>query len=128
MSSSKFSGSFFTQKLVQYFSDALKTLEQSDSGVYDVIVFDSLLALVEERPMKCSGKLLFIISVFCIILTLAGLIIGFAWLYMIAWSDVEPFCDVAAWDVFYDALVNLIGILIGALIAVGIFLVTVLKS
>ncbi|KUE73409.1 hypothetical protein AUQ37_01845 [Candidatus Methanomethylophilus sp. 1R26] len=63
-----------------------------------------------------------------IILTLAGLIIGFAWLYMIAWSDVEPFCDVAAWDVFYDALVNLIGILIGALIAVGIFLVALLKS
>ncbi|MGI6009309.1 MAG: hypothetical protein ACOX8X_04195 [Methanomethylophilus sp.] len=61
-------------------------------------------------------------------LALAGLIIGFAWLYLIAWSDISPFEEVAAWDVFYDALVNLVAILIGALIAVGIFLVALLKS
>lgn len=63
-----------------------------------------------------------------IALAVAGLVVGLVWLWLIAWSDIEPFCDVAAWDVFYDALVNFIGILIGALIAVGIFLVTVLKS
>ena len=32
------------------------------------------------------------------------------------------------WNIVYNAVVYLIGILIGALIAVGIFLVTVLKS
>ncbi len=63
-----------------------------------------------------------------VVLAIVGLIVGLAWLYLIAWSDIEPYCCVAAWDVFYDALINLIGILVGALIAVGIFLVTILKS
>lgn len=63
-----------------------------------------------------------------ILLAAVGLIVGLLWLYLIAWSNIEPFCDVAAWDVFYDAIINLIGILVGALVAVGIFLVTVLKS
>jgi hypothetical protein len=32
------------------------------------------------------------------------------------------------WQVVYDAIINLLAVLIGALIAVGIFLVVVLKS
>jgi hypothetical protein len=32
------------------------------------------------------------------------------------------------YQLFYDAVVNLAGVLIGALVAVGIFLVAVLKS
>ena len=63
-----------------------------------------------------------------ILLAVVGLIVVLLWLFLFAWSNIEPFCDVAAWDVFYDAIINLIGILVGALVAVGIFLVTVLKS
>ncbi|MCL2148387.1 MAG: hypothetical protein FWH47_03500 [Methanomassiliicoccaceae archaeon] len=58
----------------------------------------------------------------------AGLIVGVLWAYLVAFSDIEPFCNVPAWDVVYDAVVNLVAVLIGALIAIGIFLVVVLKS
>ncbi|UAL07775.1 MAG: hypothetical protein KRP56_00460 [Candidatus Methanogranum gryphiswaldense] len=57
-----------------------------------------------------------------------GLIVSFVWAYLTLWSGISPFNDVDVWTVMYDAVVNLIGILIGALIAVGIFLVVVLKS
>jgi len=57
-----------------------------------------------------------------------GLIVGLIWAYLVGFSDIEPFCGVAAWDAVYDAVINLIAVLIGALIAIGIFLVIVLKS
>ena len=57
-----------------------------------------------------------------------GLIIGVVWAYLVGFSDIEPFCSVAAWDVMYDALINMIAVVIGAIIAIGIFLVVVLKS
>jgi len=57
-----------------------------------------------------------------------GLIVGVVWAYLVGYSTISPFCDVQAWDVMYNALINLIGVLIGALIAIGIFLVVVLKS
>ncbi len=63
-----------------------------------------------------------------VVLFLVGLVVGIVWAYLTGWSTVEPFCDVALWDVFYNALINLIGVLVGALIAVAIFLVAVMKS
>ncbi|MDR1954431.1 MAG: hypothetical protein LBP82_00545 [Candidatus Methanoplasma sp.] len=57
-----------------------------------------------------------------------GLIVGFVWAYLVGFSDIEPFCSVHAWDVVREAIVNLIAVLVGALIAIGIFLVVVLKS
>jgi len=57
-----------------------------------------------------------------------GLIVCVVWAYLVGYSSIEPFCNVQAWDVMYDALINLIAVLIGALIAIGIFLVVVLKS
>ncbi|AGI47047.1 hypothetical protein TALC_00032 [Thermoplasmatales archaeon BRNA1] len=65
---------------------------------------------------------------FGLLVAAIGLIVLIFWLYLTVWSDITPFCDVNTWDVIYDAIINLIGILIGALIAVGIFLVTVIKS
>ena len=62
------------------------------------------------------------------VLVVVGLAVFAVWTYLVAFSDIQPFCDVAAWDVMYDALINLIGVLIGALVGVGIFLVVVLKS
>ncbi|MCL2143311.1 MAG: hypothetical protein FWH44_03525 [Methanomassiliicoccaceae archaeon] len=57
-----------------------------------------------------------------------GLIVGVIWAYLVGWSDAEPFADVAAWDVMVDAIINIVAALIGVLIAVGIFLVAVMKS
>ena len=59
---------------------------------------------------------------------IVGLVVGVVWAYLCGYSDIDTFRKVAMWDVFLRALVNLIGVLIGALIAVGIFLVAVMKS
>ena len=61
-------------------------------------------------------------------MAIIGLIVGIIWAYLVGFSDISPFCDVATWDTVYTAIISLIGILIGALVAVGIFLVVVLKS
>lgn len=68
------------------------------------------------KSRACGGAMLVI-----------GLAVGIVWVYLNQ-TGVEPFCNVALWDLIYDALVNLIAILIGALVAVGIFLAVVLKS
>jgi len=62
------------------------------------------------------------------IILAVGLIVGVVWIYLVQFSDIEPFCNVMAWDVIYFAIINLLAVLIGALIAIGIFLVVVLKS
>jgi len=62
------------------------------------------------------------------VLFVGGLLILAVWAYLVGFSSIEPFCDVAAWDVMYDALITLIAVVIGALVAVGIFLFVVLKS
>lgn len=63
-----------------------------------------------------------------IAMTVAGLIAGVVWAYLVGYSDIAIFRDVAAWDVMYNAIISLVAVLIGALVAVGIFLVVVLKS
>jgi hypothetical protein len=62
------------------------------------------------------------------VLFAVGLIVCLVWAYLVAFSSIEPFCSVLAWDALYDAVINLLAVLIGALIAIGIFLVVVLKS
>ena len=57
-----------------------------------------------------------------------GLIVCLVWAYLVGFSGIEPFDSVHAWEVMRDAVINLIAVLIGALIAIGIFLVVVLKS
>ena len=61
-------------------------------------------------------------------MAIIGLVVGIVWAYLVGFSDISPFCDVNTWDTVYVAIISLIGILIGALVAVGIFLVVVLKS
>lgn len=63
-----------------------------------------------------------------VIMLLAGLIAGFVWAYLVGYSDIALFADVVAWDVMYNTIISMIGVLIGALVAIGIFLVVVLKS
>ncbi|MDI3541340.1 MAG: hypothetical protein PWQ62_254 [Candidatus Methanomethylophilaceae archaeon] len=60
-----------------------------------------------------------------VILLVVGLIAGVAWAYAAGFSDI---IDVALWDVVLDAFVNILAALIGALIAVGIFLVAIMKT
>ena len=63
-----------------------------------------------------------------VVLLIVGLVVGIVWAYLVGWSSIEPFCSVPAWDVEYDAVVSIVAALIGALVAVGIFLVAVMKS
>ena len=62
------------------------------------------------------------------VMAVVGVALLGIWIWLCGFSDIQLFADVPLWDVFIDGIINLIGILIGALIAVGIFLVVVLKS
>jgi len=62
------------------------------------------------------------------VMAVVGVAVVGIWVWLCAYSGISPFSEVPLWDVFIDGIINLIGILIGALIAVGIFLVVVLKS
>ncbi|MBQ2762534.1 MAG: hypothetical protein IJF47_02335 [Candidatus Methanomethylophilaceae archaeon] len=63
-----------------------------------------------------------------IVLLLVGLIVGGVWAYLVGFSDIEMFKDIYALDLVIDSLVNLVAIIVGAIVAVGIFLVAVMKS
>ena len=57
-----------------------------------------------------------------------GLVVGAVWAYLVGWSDITLFADVPAWDVMYVAILNILAAVIGAVAAIGIFLVAVMKS
>jgi hypothetical protein len=62
------------------------------------------------------------------LMAVIGVVLIGIWIWLCGYSDIEIMRNVNLWDVFIDGIINLIGILIGALIAVGIFLAVVLKS
>ena len=62
------------------------------------------------------------------IMAVVGLAVGLIWAYLVGFSDISPFCEVEAWTVVCNAIIDILGVLIGALIAAGIFLVVVLKA
>ncbi|MDR0198155.1 MAG: hypothetical protein LBI08_00225 [Methanomassiliicoccaceae archaeon] len=61
-------------------------------------------------------------------LLMIGLLVGVIWAYLVGFSDIEPFCKVETWEVVRGALINIVAAVIGALAAIGIFLVAVMKS
>ena len=64
-----------------------------------------------------------------IIMLVAGVAIGVLWVFLCHGFGSEPIIDgVAIWDVFVDAIINILAAFIGAVVAVAIFLVAVLKS
>lgn len=63
-----------------------------------------------------------------IVLLLVGLIVGGVWAYLVGFSGIEPFMNTAALDLVINSLVNLVAIIVGAIVAVAIFLVAVMKS
>lgn len=63
-----------------------------------------------------------------LIMAVVGLLVAVVFSYLLYDGPIAELVAVNTWDLVYNAIVYLIGILVGALIAVGIFLVTVLKS
>ncbi len=63
-----------------------------------------------------------------IIMVVVGLVVGVIYGYLLMDGPIEEIKNVVGWDIVYNAIVYILGILIGAGIAVAIFLVTVLKS
>lgn len=63
-----------------------------------------------------------------LLLAVVGAIVLIVWVYLAADSGIEPISAVHVFDLLRDTLIHLVGVLVGVLIAAGIFLVTVLKS
>jgi hypothetical protein len=60
-----------------------------------------------------------------IVLLLIGLIVGIIWVYLGGFTDI---IDVWLGDVVWAAFLNIIAAVIGALIAIGVFLLAIMKS
>jgi len=63
-----------------------------------------------------------------LIMAVAGAIVLCVWLYLCLCSNIAPFCDVNVYSLVLDLIYQLVAVLIGVLVAAGIFLVTVLKA
>lgn len=63
-----------------------------------------------------------------IIMVAVGGIVAIVYAYLLMNGPIEAIKNVEGWTIVYNTIVYLLGVIIGALIAVGIFLVTVLKS
>jgi hypothetical protein len=60
-----------------------------------------------------------------IVLLLVGLIVGIVWVYLGGFTDI---INVWLGDVVWAAFLNIIAAVIGALIAIGVFLLAIMKS
>ena len=64
-----------------------------------------------------------------IIMLVVGIVVGILWVCLCHGFGSDPIIDnVDVWEVFWSAFVDMIGVLIGVIVAVAIFLVAVLKS
>lgn len=65
-----------------------------------------------------------------ILMDVAGIIVGIVWIFLCSGLfGCSPVIEhIEVWNVFYESLISLISILIGALIAVGVFIIAILKS
>lgn len=59
------------------------------------------------------------------ILLIIGIVVGIIWTYMAGFTDI---IDVTMADVVWDAFINILAAVIGALIAIGAFLLAIMKS
>lgn len=57
-----------------------------------------------------------------------GFVLAAVWVWLTGCSDIEPFCSVPLEEVFYETLIYVVGVLIGALIAVALFLMAALRG
>ena len=64
-----------------------------------------------------------------IIMLVAGIAVGVLWVFLCNGFGMDPIIEnVDVWNVFLGAFIDMVGVLIGAIAAVAIFLVAVLKS
>ena len=63
-----------------------------------------------------------------IVMLVTGLVVFVIWAFLVGWSNIDLFVEVPALDLMIESFITFLAILLGALIAVGIFLVAVLKS
>lgn len=60
-----------------------------------------------------------------VVLLVVGIVVGLVWIAIAAFGTTV---DVKVADVVWDAFLNIIAAVIGALIAIGVFLVAIMKS
>jgi uncharacterized membrane protein len=62
-------------------------------------------------------------------LLIIGIVLVVLWALLVTGGlGISLFADVAAWDLMYETIITVVAVAIGALAAVGIFLVAVMKS
>lgn len=59
-----------------------------------------------------------------ILMLIAGIVVGAVWIVLCQ----QDIIHVDILNVFLEALINLVGVLIGAIVAIAIFLIAILKS
>ena len=63
------------------------------------------------------------------IMLVVGIAVGVLWVFLCGgFGTDDSIIDVKIWEVFLNAFIDLVGVLIGVIAAVAIFLVAVLKS
>ncbi|MGN1044784.1 MAG: hypothetical protein ACI4Q9_02355 [Candidatus Methanomethylophilaceae archaeon] len=62
------------------------------------------------------------------VLLLVGLVVGALWIYLAGYSGIDAFYVCGFTNVVLQAVLDFVAILIGAIVAVAIFLVAVMKS
>ncbi|MBE6516714.1 MAG: hypothetical protein E7Z67_00815 [Thermoplasmata archaeon] len=62
------------------------------------------------------------------VLLAVGLIVGVLWVYLAGLSDIEALKVCGFTDVVLQAILDFLAIMIGAIVAVAVFLVAVMKS
>lgn len=99
--------------------------------VWDIWMFILIVLAVFAIVMLIAGAFAAIFGsgkskAYGIVIVLVGFIVGIAMLYLTV-ADISPF-DFDAYELMKDAIIYLLGILIGALVAVGVFLAAILKA
>ncbi len=101
--------------------------------IWDVMSFLTILVFVFAFVLMIAG----IFSAYFgsgksrtygLIMLVTGLVVFAIWAFLVGWSNIDTFADVHAVEAVVNAVIPFLAILFGALIAVGIFLVAVLKS
>ena len=64
-----------------------------------------------------------------IIMLIAGIAVGVLWVFLCNGFGMDPIIEnVDVWNVFFSAFIDMVGVLIGAIAAVAIFLFAILKT
>ena len=65
---------------------------------------------------------------FGLVMIVVGIIALAVWIYLCLFSNIDPYCNIPLWNAILTTIIPLVALLIGVLVAAGVFLVTVLKS